>query len=147
MHYDNFFKLSIPALSRNEGFARAAVSAFAAQLDPTVEELADLKAAVSEAVTNCIVHAYADSDTIGSIDITARIDGQSIYIKIRDKGCGIGDIRQAMQPLFTSKPEQERSGLGFAVMESCCDKVTVHSAVGRGTSVVLRTVFGKKELA
>lgn len=146
MNCDNYFKFSIPALSRNESFARAAISAFVSQLDPTVEELSDIKAAVSEAVTNCIVHAYADREAVGVIDITARICGQKIYIKIKDKGCGIVDIQQAMQPLYTSKPEEERSGLGFAVMESCCDKLTVRSTAGKGTTVTLMNEIGKKAL-
>ena len=146
MKCDNYIKLTIPALSRNESFARAAVGAFVAQLDPTLDELGSVKAAVSEAVTNCIVHAYADSDTIGLINITSRIIGNKIYIKISDKGCGIEDIKKAMEPLFTTKPEQERSGLGFAVMESCCDKVRVSSKKGKGTTVTLIFTVKEKEL-
>ena len=146
MEYENYFKMTVPALSRNESFARAAVAAFVSQLDPTVEELSDIKAAVSEAVTNCVVHAYADSETIGIIEITARLSNNNVYIKIRDKGCGIENIEQAMQPLYSSRPEEERAGLGFAVMESCCDKVKVSSHPGKGTSVVLQTAFKKKAI-
>ena len=146
MKCDNYIKLTVPALSRNESFARAAVGAFVSQLDPTLDELGSVKAAVSEAGTNCIVHAYADSDTIGLINITSRIIGNEIYIKISDKGCGIEDIKKAMEPLFTTKPEQERCGLGFAVMESCCDKVRVSSKKGKGTTVTLIFTVKEKEL-
>ncbi|MGN0610634.1 MAG: anti-sigma F factor [Ruminiclostridium sp.] len=146
MKCDNYIKLTVPALSRNESFARAAVGAFVSQLDPTLDELGSVKAAVSEAVTNCIVHAYADNDTIGLINITSRIIGSKIYIKISDKGCGIEDIKKAMEPLFTTKPEQERSGLGFAVMESCCDKVRVSSKKGKGTTVTLIFTVKEKKL-
>jgi stage II sporulation protein AB (anti-sigma F factor) len=139
---NNYMKLIIPSVSRNEAFARAAVSAFAAQLDPTVEEINDIKAAVSEAVTNCIVHAYAD--VIGNIEIITRItDNDTLYIRIKDKGCGIADIRQAMLPLFTTCAEGERAGLGFAVMESFMDKLRVTSKVktaestAGGTSVTM----------
>ena len=139
----NHFKMTIPARSQNESFARSAVAAFAAQLDPTVEQLGDIKAAVSEAVTNCIVHAYRDSDKIGIIDITARIttdtrdDSPWLYIRIRDKGCGIADVAQAKTALFTTCEEGERAGLGFAVMESFTDKLQVRSSVGTGTVVTL----------
>ena len=128
-------KLQIESRSVNEAFARVTVSAFAAELDPTVEELADLRTAVSEAVTNCIVHAYRD--TLGVIFITASIYPDGMFcVKIRDKGCGIADVPQAMEPLFTTLGG-ERAGLGFAVMETFTDKVRVHSAVGKGTSVTL----------
>lgn len=131
----NKFNMTVLSYSANEYFVRAAVSAFLAQLDPTIEELNDVKTAVSEAVTNCIVHAY--KDTIGKIYITAELfDNNSIRIKIRDKGCGIGDIEQAMQPLFTTVGG-ERAGLGFAVMQSFSDSVSVRSALGKGTTVSL----------
>jgi stage II sporulation protein AB (anti-sigma F factor) len=132
----------IPSHSRNEAFARAAVSAFAAQLDPTVEEINDIKAAVSEAVTNCIVHAYPDK--IADIEIVARIlefkesvSGRGLYIRIKDKGLGIADIKQAMLPLFSTCEQGERAGLGFAVMESFMDKLKVTSRLGKGTSVIM----------
>lgn len=128
-------KLEIESRSVNESFARAVVSAFAAQLDPTVEELADLRTAVSEAVTNCIVHAYRE--TVGKIYISASVYPQGMFcVKIRDRGCGIADVAQAREPLFTTLGG-ERAGLGFAVMESFCDKVQVRSAVGKGTTVTL----------
>ena len=133
MKCENYVKLSFPALSRNESYARAAVGAFVSQLDPTVDELGSVKAAVSEAVTNCVVHAYSECETVGIINIT-------------DKGCGIEDVKKAMEPLFTTKPELERSGLGFAVMESCCDKVKVSSKVGKGTTVTLTFRFEKRVL-
>jgi len=136
MKINNFMKLIIPSTSRNEAFARAAVSAFAAQLDPTVEEINDIKAAVSEAVTNSIVHGYPDA--IGNIEIIARItDNDGLYIRIKDKGVGIADIKQAMLPLFTTCAEGERAGLGFAVMESFMDKLRVTSKVDKGTSVTM----------
>ena len=132
----NYFRLTIPARSQNELFARSAVASFAAQLDPTVEEINDIKAAVSEAVTNCIVHAYPDS--IGFIEITSRIiNNDTFYIRIKDKGAGIADIKQAMLPLFTTCAEGERAGLGFAVMESFMDKLKVTSTPGKGTTVVM----------
>ena len=119
--------------SANEGFARAAVAAFVSQLDPTIDELSDIKTAVSEAVTNCIVHAYRDA--LGTIYITVKIfeDGK-ISVRIRDKGCGIENVEQAMEPLFTTGGS-ERAGLGFAVMQSFMDKVSVRSHIGRGTVV------------
>ena len=129
-------KLSFPSCSSNEGFARAAVAAFVAQLDPTIEELSDLKTAVSEAVTNCIVHGYRDA--IGIIYITATLsEDRRITVKIRDKGCGIPDIQQAMEPLFSTGGE-ERAGLGFSVMESFTDSLRVRSAVGKGTTVTMQ---------
>ncbi len=129
----NEMKLSFESRSVNESFARAVVGAFAAQADPSLEELSDVKTAVSEAVTNCIVHAYPES--LGMIYIWAAIyEGGIIRVKIRDKGCGILDIRQAMEPLFTTLGG-ERAGLGFAVMESFSDKLRVTSKPGKGTIV------------
>jgi len=131
----NQFSLNIPARSANESFARAAVSAFAAQLDPTLEEISDIKTAVSEAVTNCIVHAYKEK--LGNIYITAELfDDNSIRIKIRDKGCGIENIEKAMEPLYTTVGG-ERAGLGFAVMQSFMDKIKVSSKPGKGTTVTM----------
>ena len=131
----NEMNVSFFSRSANEGFARASVAAFAAQLDPTVDELSEIKTAVSEAVTNCIVHAYRD--TIGTIYIKAQIyeDGR-LMIRVRDKGCGIENIEQAMEPMFTTGGE-ERSGFGFTVMQSFMDRVRVRSCVGRGTTVTL----------
>lgn len=132
----NTMKVTFPSRSANESFARMAVAAFVAQLDPTVEELSDLRTAVSEAVTNCIVHAYREK--IDKVYITASIYPDSrIVIKIKDNGCGIADVKKAMEPLFTTAPEEERAGLGFAVMESLMDKVKVSSKLGKGTTVTL----------
>lgn len=135
MHIHNEFKMTLEAKSVNEAFCRVVVSAFAAPLDPTIEELTDLKTAVSEAVTNAIVHGYCDNS--GKLFLEGQIlDGAVIRIKIRDKGVGIEDIPQAMQPLFTTGGE-ERSGLGFTVMQSFCDRVRVTSVKGKGTTVLL----------
>lgn len=132
----NEIKLNFPSLSENERFSRLVVSGFASQLDPQVDEISDIKTAVSEAVTNSIVHAYKNE--IGKIELLARIyEDNVIYIKIKDYGCGIPDIKKAMEPLFTTSPEEERAGLGFAVMESFMDKLRVFSREGKGTSVIL----------
>lgn len=139
----NEFKISFPSRSVNEGLSRIAVSAFAAQLDPPVDELSDVKTAVSEAVTNCIVHAY--KNTVGTIEISMRfLDQNRLYIKIKDKGCGIEDIEKAMEPLFTTAPEEERAGLGFAVMESFMDKLSVRSKVSKGTTVIMYKKFSSR---
>lgn len=133
----NEIKFVMPSLSINEAAARAAVSSFVIQADPTVEELADIRTAVSEAVTNCIVHGYRG--TQGKIELTVKLmENREIYIKIKDNGCGIPDVKQAMEPLFTTAPEEERSGLGFSVMESFMDKLTVKSRKDKGTSVIMR---------
>ena len=132
----NEMKLNIPSVSSNESFARVAVGAFVSQLDPPVEELADIKTAVSEAVTNCTVHAYRES--IGTVYIYAAIyDDRTVLIRIRDKGCGIDDIQTAMQPMWSSLGG-ERAGLGFAVMQSFTDSVKVRSKVGSGTTVTMK---------
>lgn len=144
MKIENEMKISFVSKSENEGFARTAVSAFAALCDPCVEDIADIRTAVSEAVTNCIVHAYRG--TQGIVEITARIlSGNELYIRIKDKGCGIADVKQAMEPLYTSAPFEERAGLGFAVMESFMDRLTVRSEVGRGTVVTMRKKIGGKD--
>ena len=132
----NEMKLSFPSKSCNEAFARSAVAAFIMNLDPTVGELSDLKTAVSEAVTNCIVHGYRRQS--GTIYISGKLTGSGkVTVRIRDKGCGIADVARAMQPLFTTAADEERAGLGFAVMQSFCDKVRVKSAPGKGTTVTL----------
>ena len=132
----NEIKTSLPSLSVNEGIARAIVAAFCAQLDPMTSELADIKCAVSEAVTNCIVHGYKDS--VGLIYITVRLySDRGVLIYIKDKGCGIEDVRAARQPLFTTDAAGERSGMGFTVMESFCDNVKVVSKCKKGTTVTL----------
>ena len=131
----NEMRLTFLSRSANEGFARAAVAAFAAQLDPAVDELADLRTAVSEAVTNCIVHAYPDR--LGTITLTVKLyDNGCVWVRVRDKGCGIPDVEQAMEPLYTTGGE-ERSGLGFSVMQSFTDKLRVRSVPGKGTTVTM----------
>ena len=136
MKTENEMKLTFKSRSVNEGFARTAVAAFAAVLDPTVEEIADIKTAVSEAVTNSIVHGYKES--IENIYITAAIyPDKKVVIKIKDKGCGIDDIEKAMEPMYTTSPGGERAGLGFSVMQSMCEKVKVVSRFGKGTTVTL----------
>ena len=135
MQINNKFSMNIMAKSANEVFARACISAFAAQLDPTLEEINDIKTAVSEAVTNCIVHAYKEK--IGKIYISGELcENNIIRIKIRDAGCGIENVEKAMEPLYTTVGG-ERAGLGFAVMQSFMDTVKVRSALGKGTSIVM----------
>ncbi len=145
MTVTNYIKLDFPSCSANEGFARAAAAGFAAQLDPTLDELGDIKTAVSEAVTNCIVHAYPDS--IGVISMRLRIlDGEKLEIVIRDRGRGISDLQQAMLPMYTTGGE-ERSGMGFTIMESFMDKLKVKSLPGKGTTVtMLRTIRQRRAL-
>ncbi len=140
----NEFKMTVDSRSVNEAFARTAVAAFAAQLDPTLEEINDIKTAVSEAVTNCIVHGYKNS--VGKIFITVRIKSESaVLITIKDRGVGIEDIKKAREPLFTTGGS-DRAGLGFSVMESFTDKLTVRSSVGRGTTVTLyKLIFGRSK--
>ena len=132
----NVMKLEFLSKSTNEGFARVAVASFISQLDPTVEELSDIKTAVSEAVTNAIVHGY--ENTIGKIYITVKIDERNITIEVKDKGKGIENIEKAREPLYTSKPQLERSGMGFTIMESFMDKLTVRSSLGKGTTIVMK---------
>lgn len=136
----DYIKIEFPSRSANEAFARTAVACFAARLDPTLDELSDIKTAVSEAVTNCIVHGYPDS--IGTVWLRARIDRDGkLEIVVRDKGVGISDIEKARQPMFTTGGE-ERSGMGFTIMESFMDSVRVRSLPGKGT-----TVFMSRKLA
>jgi len=132
MKCDNSFVLTFPGKSVNEGFARSVAACFAAQLDPNLEELSDIKTAVSEAVTNAIVHAY--KDTVGKISIKAQISGSRLHITVKDTGIGIPDIDKAMQPLFTTGGD-DRSGMGFTIMESFMDKIRVRSKSGKGTTV------------
>lgn len=137
-------QLKLPALSANEGMARATVAAFCAQLDPSAIELADIKCAVSEAVTNCIVHAYRHED--GLIYITVSLlEGRVAKIEIRDRGCGIEDVKEARQPLFTTDAAGERSGMGFTVMESFTDRISVTSKPEKGTKIVLYKVFRSRD--
>ena len=142
----NTMRLSFDSRSANEAFARTAVAAFLCPLDPTVEEILDVKTAVSEAVTNAIVHGYRN--TIGKVNITAALyENNRIIIKVQDRGCGIEDVAKAREPLFTTAPEEERAGLGFAVMESLMDKLKVSSKPGKGTTVTLERVIRSKEAA
>lgn len=140
----NEFKMALDSRSVNESFSRAVVAAFAAQLDPTVEEINDIKTAVSEAVTNCIVHGYKNS--VGKIYITVKIrEDASVVISIRDRGCGISDIKKAREPLYTTLGG-DRAGLGFSVMESFTDRLTVRSTVGKGTTVTLyKKICGREK--
>lgn len=138
---ENKFKLSFPSKSINESFARMAVSAFCMQFDPTIEQINDIKTAVSEAVTNCVVHAYPDQ--IGAIYITADIKENTLIISVKDKGVGISDVKKAMEPMFTTDTQNERAGLGFAVMQAFMDKVKVFSNPGKGTRVVMTKIISK----
>jgi len=137
----NEMKMEFLASSSNEGFARVTVGAFVAELNPTVDELADIKTAVSEAVTNCIIHGYEQKE--GSIWIQCATEGQQVEISVVDTGRGIRDIEQAREPLFTTKPELERSGMGFAFMEAFMDEVEVISEPGKGTCITMRKTIGK----
>jgi stage II sporulation protein AB (anti-sigma F factor) len=142
----NEMTLTFSARSENEAFARIAVAAFVSQLDPTMEELNDLKTVVSEAVTNAIIHGY-DNDPSGKVTIDASISGDVVTLVIRDSGNGIEDLELARQPLFTSKPELERSGMGFTIMENFMDGFNVSSEPGRGTSIAMtKRIESKKAL-
>ncbi|MFC4777502.1 anti-sigma F factor [Paenibacillus sp. GCM10023252] len=142
----NEMTLSFSARSENEAFARIAVAAFVSQLDPTMDELNDLKTAVSEAVTNAIIHGY-NSDDSQEVTIKASIEGDTVSIIISDQGSGIEDVDLARQPLFTSKPEMERSGMGFTIMENFMDRFDVSSEPGSGTSVaMMKRIESKKAL-
>ena len=141
----NRIQIKLPALSVNEGMARAAVAAFIAQLDPGVTEVADVKCAVSEAVTNAIVHGYRGATETGVIAITVSIlAGRAVKIEIKDKGCGIPDVDMARAPLYTTDAAGERSGMGFTVMESFTDDLRVTSKVGRGTTVTMFKKFSER---
>ncbi|KRE33396.1 anti-sigma F factor [Paenibacillus sp. Soil724D2] len=146
MSEHNFMTLEFASRSENEAFARVAVAAFVSQLDPTLNELTDIKTVVSEAVTNSIIHGY-NNRTDGVIKISTQIDDDVVRITIEDKGSGIADLEQAKQPLYTSKPELERSGMGFTIMENFMDEVEVVTAVGIGTKInMLKRIESKKAL-
>ncbi|MDD6206967.1 MAG: anti-sigma F factor [Clostridiales bacterium] len=138
----NEVKMEFSAISENEGFARMAAAAFVAPLNPTMEEMADIKTAVSEAVTNAIIHGYEGKN--GTVFMTMRRIEQEIYLEIRDDGCGIEDIDRAMEPLYTTKGEMERSGMGFSFMEAFMDRLEVQSEVGKGTVVSMWKVLGRE---
>ncbi len=132
----NHFKMQIPSNSVNEGFARKVCSDFVILLDPTLSELSDIRTAVSEAVTNCIVHAYKEKP--GTIYISGKLySNKTVEITIKDKGCGISDIKKAMEPLYTTDTSGERGGMGFAIMNSFTDKLKIKSTVGKGTTVTM----------
>ena len=137
--YENKMKLEILSKSNNEAFARITVASFAAQLDPNIEEISDIKTAVSEAVTNCIIHGYEDK--VGIIKIECTLFKNSIEIVISDNGKGIENIERAKEPLFTTKPELERSGMGFTIMESFMDELKVESVLGVGTKVIMKKII------
>ena len=139
--YDNEMKLEFVSKSVNEAFARVTVAAFASQLDPTIEELADIKTAVSEAVTNCIIHGYEDSE--GIIKIISKLKENTIEIEISDNGRGIENIELAKRPLYTSKANLERSGMGFTIMENFMDELKVESVLGMGTKVTMKKIINK----
>lgn len=142
--YENEMKLEFVSKSNNEAFARISVAAFVAQLDPTIEELADIKTAVSEAVTNAIVHGYEDRE--GIVKLVCKLIGNSIIIEISDTGKGIENVEMAKRPLYTSKPDLERSGMGFTIMENFMDEMNVESIVGLGTKVTMKKVIKKEEI-
>ncbi len=141
--YDNEMKLEFLSKSNNEAFARITVAAFASQLDPTIEELADIKTAVSEAVTNCIIHGYEDKE--GTVKIVAKLFANTIEIEITDTGKGIENVEIARKPLYTTKSNLERSGMGFTIMESFMDEVHIESVLGIGTKVVMKKIIKKEE--
>ncbi len=140
----NRMLLEFESRSQNESFARTVVAAFAASLDPTIEELADIKTAVSEAVTNCIIHGY--ENCMGTITLRCSICGNELSVEVEDKGTGIENISKAMEPLYTTRPELERSGMGFSFMEAFMDELAVESRVGVGTIVRMKKRIGKKDL-
>jgi len=145
MPFDNYMSLKIGALSKNEAFARSVVAAFCAQVNPTVDQLSDIKTAVSEAVTNAIVHAYEDKG--GAIEINAGITSRTVHIEVLDEGVGIENIPLAREPFFTTKPEDERSGMGFTVMESFMDSLEVSGRDGRGIAIRMRKNFDVNTVA
>ncbi len=143
--YENEMKLEFLSKSNNEAFARIAVAAFAAQLDPTIEELADIKTAVSEAVTNSIIHGYEDKE--GMVTVECKLFANTISIEVSDSGVGIDNVDIAKEPLYTTKPNLERSGMGFTIMESFMDDIKVESIVGIGTKVTMKKMIKKEEVA
>ncbi len=138
---ENVMCLEFINKSENEGFARMVATAFLMSLNPTLEEIAEIKTAISEAVTNAIIHGY--ENTVGMVRIEGKISGNTIEFTVSDRGCGIKDIEKAREPLYTGKPELERSGMGFSIMESFMDKIEVFSSIGMGTTVKMSKVIGK----
>ncbi|GIP37538.1 anti-sigma F factor [Paenibacillus sp. J31TS4] len=143
---NNFMKLEFASRSENESFARVAVASFVSQLDPTLNELTDIKTVISEAVTNAIIHGY-DGNPDGIVTITCEIEDETVHISVEDNGRGISDLEQARQPLYTTKPELERSGMGFTIMENFMDRLEVETEPGRGTSIrMTKRIETKKAL-
>lgn len=140
----NQMQLQFDAKSVNESFARVAVAAFLTELNPTMDEMADVKTAVSEAVTNAIIHGYQLKE--GQVRLACKVQGMQVEIRVEDEGVGIADVEKAMEPFFTTKPEMERSGMGFAFMEAFMDEVEVISTLGKGTIVIMRKEIGRQEV-
>jgi stage II sporulation protein AB (anti-sigma F factor) len=143
--YDNEMKLEFTSKTSNEAFARITVAAFASQLDPNIDELSDIKTAISEAVTNSIIHGYENEE--GIVKIFARIFANTLEVEISDNGKGIENVEMAMKPLYTSKPNLERSGMGFTIMESFMDDIKVESAIGIGTRVIMKKKINSKDIS
>lgn len=141
--YDNEMKLEFASKTNNEAFARITVAAFVSQLDPTIDELSDIKTAVSEAVTNSIIHGYEEEE--GYVKVIAKLFGNTVEIEISDNGKGIGNVEEARKPLYTSKPNLERSGMGFTIMESFMDEIKIESALGLGTKVTMKKRIGEEQ--
>lgn len=141
--YDNEMKLEFASKTNNEAFARITVAAFVSQLDPTIDELSDIKTAVSEAVTNSIIHGYEEEE--GVVKVIAKLFGNTVEIEISDNGKGIGNVEEARKPLYTSKPNLERSGMGFTIMESFMDEIKIESALGLGTKVTMKKRIGEEQ--
>lgn len=139
MENTNEMKLIFDSRPVNEGLARVAVAAFCTQLNPTLEEVADIKTAVSEAVTNCIIHGYEGE--IHKIEVSCRLRGRELFVDVSDWGRGIGDVAKAMEPMFTTKPEKDRSGMGFTFMEAFMDEISVESQIGKGTTVHMKKMI------
>ena len=141
MEYENRMKLEFDSRSANEAFARVTVASFMTQLNPTLEEVSDVKTAVSEAVTNAIIHGYENH--VNKVQIYAGIEGRTLHLEIYDRGVGIPDVKKAMEPLYTTRPELERSGMGFSFMEAFMDEVQVESEPGKGTIVRMKKIIGR----
>lgn len=140
---ENRMRLEFDSRSRNEGFARVVISAFLARLDPTLEEMEDVKTAVSEAVTNAIVHGY--EGTVGTVALEAKLNGRRLWVEIQDSGCGIANVEKAMEPLYSTKEAEGRSGMGFSFMEAFMDTLEVASEPGKGTRVTMTKIIGRQE--
>ena len=142
--HDNTMELIIDSKSENESFARVVVASFVARLDPTLEEIADIKTAVSEAVTNCIIHGYEGKK--GKIYIKCTLVGNTLTLLVNDEGVGIEDIHKAMEPMYTTKPQLERSGMGFSFMEAFMDELVVSSELNKGTTITMKKLIGVKDI-